>query len=138
VLGIGGAVSLAGAASAGTGTPSFSMTDNYGEVWSLSSAGATNGTQNYTGIVTNTCGSNVYCVTATKMNDPAAGTWDWTFTGTNPNPVNPPNTFCATSFTLIGTGIGNLSGTWTNSLGDSGVWTSCVTKGPGTTSPARS
>jgi hypothetical protein len=116
------------AASAKTTNPSFVMTDNYGEVWTLRPAGGTQGTQNYVGTVdASSYGCGTYTATATKTNDRVAGTWDWTFTATS----SAPPAGCV-DFVFTGTGIGSLSGTWVNAGGRTGYWTSGVTQGAGT------
>ena len=118
---------LPSVARADTITPSFSMTDGFGTVWNLRPAGSTGRTHNYAGTAdTNYCGS--FSATATRTIDPQAGTWDWTFIAT---PTSSTFAGCV-AFTYVGTGIGNLSGTWSDAYGDSGDWNSGTSKGAGT------
>ena len=114
-------------ARADTSTPSFSMTDGFGTVWNLRPSGSSGGIHNYTGTAdTYYCGS--YSATATRTTDTQTGTWEWTFTATTSTSTDPA---CA-GFTYVGTGIGNLSGTWSDGFGDTGDWNSGTTKGSGT------
>jgi hypothetical protein len=128
------AAALAGPAQAAQNSPSpsFVMTDSFGSTWTLRPTGASNGTQQYAGTVPGaptSCGT--YAVTATKRNDPTTGTWNWTFTESNTPESNPS---CA-PFDVVATGIGNLSGMWTNpTFGISGPWSATVTKGAGSVS----
>lgn len=104
--------------------PSFTMTDNFGDVWSVSTTSSTAArTVDFAGTVTTDgSGCGTYSVTGS-----VTGKSDWTFVAKNPSPPEG----CVNSVTLMGDGYPSISGTWRNSAGNTGTWTGQITSSSG-------
>ena len=111
-------------AHASSTTPVLVVNDSGGGTWSLRPTGASHGTQNFAGTDLVAPQGCTYDATASKTNVPGSGTWSWTFSATL---VSGP---CVDWLRFVGTGIGTITGTYTNPF-ESGSFSGTVVKGPG-------